>query len=153
MIAKEAKDQPSPPRNPVVSAMPDQDRNALQDLLATIKPLASNGLMRPAHAQGGAAAVANQLVARWSTKQRLIERLLGEEDPRTALALFESRTQDFVARHPDTPGWRDKTGQDWDAALVIQACDEIRAHLDSWDAEDDFDDDDGGFDNDLDSGG
>lgn len=134
-----------------MSAMPDQDREALQDLLMTIKPLASSGLMRPTNAQGGAAAVANQLALRWSTKQRLIERLLSEDDPRTALAVFESRTQDFVARHPDTPGWRDRTGQDWDAALVIQACDEIRSHLDSWDAEDDFDDDDGELDNDRDT--
>lgn len=126
-----------------MSDMPDQDREALQDLLATIKPLASSGLMRPANAQGGAAAVAGQLALRWSTKQRLIERLLSEDNPRAALDLFEVRTQDFIARRPDTPGWRDKAGQDWNAVLVIQACDEVRAHLDSWAAEDTFEDDDG----------
>lgn len=134
-----------------MSDIPEQDRDALQDLLATVKPLASSGLMRPANAQGGAAVVAGQLVLRWSTKQRLIERLLAEENPRAALDLFEARTQDFIARHPDTPGWRDKAGQDWNAALVIQACDEIRAHLDSWAAEDLFDDDDGGQGDDLDT--
>lgn len=123
--------------------MIDQDRAALQELLKTVKPLATTGLARPLRATGDAAAIASQLTRRWTTKQRLIERLLGEPDPRAALDLFEARTQDFVARHPDTPGWRDKAGGEWDAALVIQACEEIRDHLDSWDAEDTFDDDDG----------
>ena len=49
------------------------------------------------------------------------------------------------------PGWRDKAGQAWQADLVLQACDEIRVHLDSWDAEDDFEDDDDTHDGDWDT--
>lgn len=116
------------------------DREALEDLLKTVKPLAMSGLKRPA-GMGGQTALAGTLAERWSTKQRLIERLLQEEDAREALDRFETRTREFVERNPTLSGWRDKAGQPWRADLVLETCDEVRIHLDSWDAEDDFDDD------------
>lgn len=127
------------------------DHEALQDLLKTVKPLAASGLRRPNAFQGGQSDLTNSLALRWVTKQRLIERLLTEADPRDALDRFEARTQEFQAKYPDLPGWKDKAGIEWRADLVLAACDEVRTHLDSWDAEDDFtddedDDDEGGSD-------
>jgi hypothetical protein len=118
------------------------DRDALQDLLKTVKPLALSGLKTPVGMQAGPAGLTNSLAQRWVTKQRLIERLLAETDIRNALDRFETRTREFTEKHPDQPGWRDKSGQEWRAALVLQAAEEIREHLDSWDADDDFGDDD-----------
>ena len=127
------------------------DRDALTELLKTVKPLALTGLKTPTGIQTGPASLTATLTQRWSTKQRLIERLLQETDVRDALDRFEARTRDFVERYPAQPGWRDKAGQEWRADLVLQACDEIRVHLDSWDAEDDFEDDDDAHDGDWDT--
>lgn len=121
--------------------MSDTDREALEELLRTVKPLATSGVLRQASGDRPPA-VASQLAQRWSTKQRLIERLLTETDPRTALDRFETRTQDFIERNPETPGWHDKAGHEWNAERVIQAIEEIRDHLDSWDAIDPVNDDD-----------
>lgn len=123
------------------------DMDALRDLLKTVTPLAASGLKTLPGLSGGAG-VAAALGQRWTTKQRLIERLLQESDPRSALDLFESRTRDYLDRHPDKPVWRDRSGQEWNGPLVLQACEEVRDHLDSWDAEDDFteEDDDHGSD-------
>lgn len=118
------------------------DREALEDLLKTVKPLALSGLKRPAGVNGGPSPLASTLAERWATKQRLIERLLAEPEPRAALDTFEARTTDFVAKYPDKPGWTDKAGQAWRADLVLQVCEEVRVHLDSWDADDEFDVDD-----------
>src|SRR5690349_10325459 len=65
------------------------DREALEDLLKTVKPLAASGLKRPTGVGSSQSTLATTLAERWSTKQRLIERLLQETDPRAALDLFE----------------------------------------------------------------
>src|SRR5437868_1000886 len=106
------------------------DTAALQDLLKTVSSLTAAGLRRPAGLAGGPATLTNNLTARWTTKQRLIERLLSDGgDVRATLDVFENRTRDFTARYPDKSGWRDKSGQEWQADLVLQACTEIRDHL------------------------
>ncbi len=123
--------------------MATSDREALQELLKTVKPLASQGLKRPPGVTGGPTTLVSTLTERWTTKQRLIERLLQEDDPRQALDQFETRTREFVTKYPDRPGWTDKAGQEWRADLVLQSCEEIHDHLDSWDVtDDDFADDD-----------
>ena len=127
------------------------DRDALNELLKTVKPLALTGLKTPSGMQSGPASLTATLTQRWTTKQRLIERLLQETDVRDALDRFEARTRDFVESHPGQSGWRDKAGQEWRADLVLQACDEIRLHLDSWDAEDNFEEDDDEHDSDWDT--
>jgi hypothetical protein len=118
------------------------DTLALQELLKTVSSLTANGMKRPAGLTGGPTHIADSLSARWSTKQRLIERLLTSgDDVRGNLDLFENRTRDFVARNPDRMSWQDKSGQEWRADLVLQACAEVRDHLESWGAVDEFDDD------------
>jgi hypothetical protein len=126
---------------------------ALQELLKTVASLAVGGaIKRPAGAVGHTAGLMDTLVARWTTKQRLIERVLGNgADVRATLDQFEARTREFIERNPGKIAWRDKVGQEWRADLVLQACAELRDHLDSWNASDaDFDGDDGGADDDPD---
>ncbi|MFN8471878.1 MAG: hypothetical protein U0822_06760 [Anaerolineae bacterium] len=123
--------------------MTTSDREALQELLKTVKPLASQGLKRPSGVGSGSSSLVSTLTERWSTKERLIERLLQENEPRQALDQFETRTREFTEKYPDRKGWTDKAGQEWGADLVLQSCEEIRDHLDSWDVNDDeFVDDD-----------
>mgnify|MGYP000930301028 FL=1 len=117
--------------------MTTSDREALQELLKTVKPLASQGLQRPAGVTGGPSSLVSTLTERWATKGRLIERLLQEGEPRLALEQFETRTREFTEKYPDRAGWTDKAGQEWRADLVLQSCEEIRDHLDSWDVSDD----------------
>lgn len=116
-------------------------RELLKQRLVTLDSLTRTGSLRRGNTQGDD--VAAQLTAQWEAEKRLIKRVLSEPaDPVETLLQWRERTENFRDKFPEREGWADQQGNEWHAALVLKAIDNLIEHIDNWSSEvEAFDDD------------
>ena len=62
------------------------------------------------------------LQIQWQTQHQLANRVLQQEgDPWDNLLEWRTRTDNFMQKYPNRPGWTDRAGQKWDAQAVLDA--------------------------------
>jgi hypothetical protein len=125
------------------------ERTVLEQRITTLDDLvAAGGVLGPAGASLG-----QRLRSGWEVERRLLGRIVAEtpgDDVRATLALWQARTEAFVAKSDaEAPGWTDKEGNHWDAREVLALLDDTVERLDAWLAADEpftagDDEDDGG---------
>ena len=66
------------------------------------------------------------LQTQWDTQSRLADRVLKQEgDPWDNLLQWRKRTENFMQKYPQRPGWKDRAGQTWNAQAVLDAIDKL----------------------------
>ncbi|MCZ7573077.1 MAG: hypothetical protein M5U01_31375 [Ardenticatenaceae bacterium] len=109
-------------------------RELLKQRLATLDALTRGGSLRRGSSQSDD--VAAQLTSQWNAEKRLIKRVLSEPaDPAETLSHWRERTENFRDKFPEREGWTDQQGNDWNAALVLQAIDNLFEHIENWSSE------------------
>ncbi len=112
-------------------------RKMLEEHVQTLNALLRGGINRGmGNRASGDDDLQLSLRGQWEAQRNLLRRVLGEPgDPSERLLAWRERTQGFMDRYPERPGWTDRDGQAWDAQQVLDAIDKLMEQIEVWEME------------------
>lgn len=107
-------------------------RTVLQRHVQTLNALKRGGIRLGLGNKKKKNQLQESLQAQWNTQSQLANRVLQQEgDPSDNLLQWRNRTENFMQKYPNRPGWTDRAGQKWEAQAVLEAIDKLLEEIET----------------------